>query len=187
MAVRNVLMYPADEALLRKKSEPVTAINDEIRALAQDLIDTLAEHPGAGLAAPQIGVHKRMCVVRFGQDDKKEMDPPLVLINPEVVKSGDLATGFDGCLSIPNLITWETPRPAILSFSALTVKGKKIRKSVSGIDARLVHHEIDHLDGILFLDRLQDMRDLYYQRKGPDGKMEAIPFAEFLAEQQKQR
>ena len=182
MTVQRILRYPEDEAALRQKSAKVGRIDDEILALIADLMDTLAANPGAGLAAPQIGVHKRVTIVRFGQDDekkdgtgKKEMEQPLALINPEIVKAGVPATGFDGCLSIPNLLTWSTVRPSVLTFRALTADGKTIRRTVKGIDARLVHHEIDHLDGVLFLDRLKDMDDLFIVKHDENGKPRLVP------------
>lgn len=153
MSVRRVLIYPEDGKQLRKVSTPVDRVKD-VRELVRDLKNTLESQPGAGLAAPQIGVHQRVVVVRFNQD-AGEMDPPLALINPVVEETGELVDGFDGCLSLPGLVTWDTLRPSWLVFSALDEKGKKFSMRVEGIDARLVHHEIDHLDGILFVDRLK--------------------------------
>lgn len=182
MTVQRILRYPEDETALRQKSAKVARIDDEILALITDLMDTLAANPGAGLAAPQIGVHKRVVVVRFGQDNepkdggpRSEMEPPLALINPEIVKAGVPATGFDGCLSIPNLLTWSTVRPSVLTLRALTADGKTLRRTVKGIDARLVHHEIDHLDGILFLDRLKNMDDLFIVKHDENGKPRLVP------------
>jgi len=182
VTAQRILRYPEDEAALRQKSVKVGRIDDDIRALVADLLDTLAANPGAGLAAPQIGVHKRVTIVRFGQDneprdgaERSEMEPPLALINPEIVKAGVPARGFDGCLSIPNLLTWSTVRPSVLTFRALGVDGKPIRRTVKGIDARLVHHEIDHLDGILFLDRLKDLDDLFIVKHDENGKPRLVP------------
>lgn len=161
MAVRKILQYPENESLLRKKSVMVKKVDKRIRRLVQDLKDTLEHHGGgAGLAAPQIGVYLRVAIVQFGQDEG-EMQPPLALINPEIRQSSMPQKGFDGCLSIPGLVTWDTLRPDWLAFSALDERGKRIEMEVRGADARLVHHEIDHLDGILFLDHLQDLSKLY--------------------------
>jgi peptide deformylase len=161
MTVRRILLYPQDERLLRRKSVKVKKIDKSIRQLIKDLKETLDDHGGgAGLAAPQIGVPLRVTIVRFGQDDE-DMQPPLALINPEITLAGTLQKGFDGCLSVPGLETWDTLRPDPLEFSALDETGKKIKQELVGMDARLVHHEIDHLDGILFLDRVQDLHELY--------------------------
>src|SRR5258708_2807233 len=135
-------------------------------------------------AALRIGVPQSVMVVRFGQDEgkkdekhKKDLEPPLALINPEIIKAGQPATGFDGCLSIPGLLTWGTVRPSVVTFKALNVEGKPIRRTVKGIDARLLHHEVDHLDGLLFLDRLDSPDDLFIVKEGEDGKPYLVPFS----------
>jgi peptide deformylase len=169
VTIKTILQYPKNSDLLRKKSVAVKRIDSQTRRLIRDLKDTLLDNPGAGLAAPQIGVHERVVVVRFGQDDG-EMDPPIALINPVIVKTGEPAKGFDGCLSIPNLFSWETLRPEWLQFSAMNERGKLFSLIVDGIDARLVHHEIDHLDGVLFIDHVKHMSDLYSLIETDDGE-----------------
>ena len=169
VTVRKILRHPDDERLLRKKSAKIKTADRALRDLVQDLRDTLAEAGGAGLAAPQIGVHLRVVVVRFGQG-QGEMQPPLALINPEVIEAGPPAEGFDGCLSVPGICTWRTLRPSSLVFTALDESGKRIKLEVAGIDARLVHHEIDHLDGVLFIDRVQSTTDLYRVLTTADGQ-----------------
>jgi peptide deformylase len=169
LTVRKILYYPENNAALRKKSAEVKRLDAETRALIADLKDTLAEEPGAGLAAPQIGVYKRVALVRFGQD-KGEMEPPLALINPTIVEAGPLGKGFDGCLSLPGLITWDTLRPTWLVFRARDENWKKIEQRVEGIDAIVVHHEIDHLNGVLFLDRMEAGGKIYVVRHREDGE-----------------
>lgn len=168
MAVRKVLLYPQDEAVLRKKSLKVKKLDESVKALIQDLKDTLATQPGAGLSAVQIGVHKRVTVVRFGQDEG-EMKDPIVLINPEIVARGVRGKGFDGCLSIPNIATWDTMRPVWLEITARDEAWKPIKMRVDGIDARLVDHEIDHLDGKLFLDLMKPGYKLYVAQTDENG------------------
>ena len=171
MAIKRLLYYPGDEALLRRKSLPAANLkNKRLKRLIQDLKDTLASLPGAAIAAPQIGVHKRVTVVKFGQNDEDDEQPMLTLINPEIVESGEPAPGFDGCLSIPDIYTWDTPRPSWIRFRARGEDGSPIVRRVEGMDARVLHHEIDHLDGILFLDRLRDPAELYTPVEGADGK-----------------
>lgn len=170
MPVRPVLLYTKDEAKLRQVSEPVERISKPVKRLIQDLKDTLAEHPGAGLAAPQIDVHKRVTVVRFGQESG-EMADPLVLINPEILEMGETKRSFDGCLSMPKIYTWDGQRPAWLRFRALGEDGQPIEMRVEGIDAALVHHEVDHLDGIFFLDRLAENATLYTEVQTEDGEV----------------
>ena len=142
----------------------------KLKPLIQDLKDTLETQPGAAIAAPQIGVLKRVTVVMFGQNDDDEVEPMLALVNPEIIAAGELEAGFDGCLSIPNIYSWDTPRPSWIEFRAWGEEGGVIQRRVSGMDARVLHHEIDHLDGVLFLDRLRDPEELYTPVKGADGE-----------------
>jgi peptide deformylase len=169
MAVRKILKYPADDAKLRRKSREVKRLDAETKNLIADLKATLETEPGAGLAAPQIGVLKRVALVCFGQDDC-EMQPPLTLINPEIVESGPLGKGFDGCLSLPGLVTWDTVRPTWLVFRARGENWEKIERRVEGIDAIVVQHEVDHLDGILFLDRMEKGGKLFVVETDVNGE-----------------
>ena len=171
MAIRKLLYYPQDEARLRRISKPVPIPRGKkLRALIRDLKDTLESQPGAAIAAPQIGVFKRVTVVKFGQADDAEEEPMLTLINPRVTAAGPDEPGFDGCLSIPKLFSWDTPRPKWIAFTALGEDGEPIKRRVSGLDARVLHHEIDHFDGILFLDRLRDPQELYTPTTDAEGK-----------------
>ena len=129
MAVRKILKYPADDAKLRRKSRAVKRLDAETKTLIADLKATLETEPGAGLAAPQIGVLKRVALVCFGQD-AGEMEPPLTLINPEIVQTGPLGKGFDGCLSLPGLVTWDTVRPTWVVFRARGENWEKIERRV---------------------------------------------------------
>jgi peptide deformylase len=173
MTVRPILLYPQDEAALRKKSTEVRRNDPELAALIADLKETLMANPGAGLAAPQIGVLKRVVAVRFGQDDG-EMDEPIILINPQIVARGPIVAGFDGCLSMPGLCTWETQRPERLTFTARDENWKPMKMHVEGIDARLVDHEIDHLNGKLFLDYLTPESKLYVSTTDEKGEQKLV-------------
>jgi len=179
MAVKKLLYYPQAEAGLRRPSAPVARTKSKrIKRLIQDLKDTLATLPGAAIAAPQIGVHKRVTVVKFGQDDDKPEEAMLALINPVIIEAGAAVPGFDGCLSIPDIYTWDTPRPGWLRFCAQGEKGEKIQGHLEGMDARMLHHEIDHLDGRLFLDRLRDPAELYTPIRGADGETRMLRLSE---------
>jgi peptide deformylase len=169
MTIRNILIYPGEEANLRKPSAPIKRLDDDTRALIADLKETLLVNPGAGLSAPQIGVFLRAAAVRFGQEEG-EIGAPQVYINPQIVKRGPLAKGFDGCLSMPNVATWDTLRPSWLVFTAKDEHWRTIRVKVEGIDARLVDHEIDHLNGKLFLDLLKPDSKLYLATKDEKGE-----------------
>lgn len=179
MAVKRLIYYPQDEALLRQKSLRVANLkNKRLKRLIQDLKDTLESQPGAAIAAPQIAVFKRVTVAKFGQNDDDDEQPMLTLINPEILEAGEPATGFDGCLSIPDIYTWDSPRPSWIRYRALGEDGGEIVGRVEGMDARVLHHEIDHLDGILFLDRLRDPDELYTPIADEDGKTKMIRLTE---------
>ena len=179
MPVRKLLFYPEDEARLRTVSRKASHRGGKkLRALIRDLKDTLESQPGAAIAAPQIGVLKRVAVVKFGQNDEAEEEPMLALINPRIVAAGPEAPGFDGCLSIPNIFSWDTPRPTWIEFTAHGEDGKLIRRRVTDMDARVLHHEIDHFDGLLFLDRLRDPDELYTPVEDEDGETTMVRLAD---------
>jgi peptide deformylase len=176
MTVREIVLYLENETALRKKSKPAKNVNRRVRALVQDLKDTLLDHPdGIGLAAPQINVHTRVAVVRLGseQDDDGnwgEPGPPTALINPEIIEAAKEQRDFDGCLSFPGLYA-ETVRPHHVRVAGLDETGNPFDRVFEGFDAVVVHHEIDHLDGVLFIDRVESIEDLYRVREGEDGEL----------------
>ena len=180
MARRGIIKYLANEPALRKKSQPVTHVTRTVKKLVQDLKDTLNDHPnGIGLAAPQIDVHSRVVVVRLSgtqndQSEERQPGPPLALINPLVVEAGNEERDSDGCLSLPGLYGY-TVRPHHLRVIGLDEAGRLFDRVFTGFDAVAVHHEIDHLDGVLFIDRIESMEDLYEVRKGDDGKLVRMP------------
>lgn len=180
MAVKDIVLYLDNKAALRKKSEPVRRVNRRVRKLVRDLKDTLNDHPGGvGLAAPQIDAHSRVVVVRLGGDhdgdgEESEPGPPLALINPEILEAGDERRDFDGCLSFPGLYG-ETVRPHYLRIAGLDEGGDSFDRILEGFDAVVVHHEIDHLDGVLFIDRIESLEDLYQVRENSDGKLVRVP------------
>lgn len=177
MAIRDIVLYSDNEAALRKKGEPVRSVNRRVKKLIQDLKDTLLAHSeGIGLAAPQINVPSRVMVVRLGGkgDGSSEPGPPIALINPEIVEARRDERDFDGCLSFPGLYA-ETVRPHYLKVQGLDEWGKPFTRIFEGFDAVLVHHEIDHLDGILFIDRVANINDLYRVREDKNGELVRIP------------
>ena len=154
MANRPIVLARTQEMALRRKSLRVPEVSREIRGLAQDLIDTVLENSGAGLAAPQIGAHWRVCVVLNDEGQ------PIALINPEIVRTNGRIEGWEGCLSFPGL--WgRVERAETVTVKFLDLNGHQQRMKVSQIMARAVQHEIDHLDGILFVDRLAEPGKLY--------------------------
>ena len=180
MAVRDIVLYLEDETALRKKSKPVRNVNRRVRRLVRDLKDTLNDHSGGiGLAAPQIDVHSRVVVVRLGGGrdgggNGSEPGPPLALINPEVIEAGNEEKDFDGCLSFPGLYA-ETIRSHYLRVTGLDEAGAPFDRAFEGFDAVVVHHEIDHLDGMLFIDRVGRAEDLYRVRESEDGETVRVP------------
>ncbi len=177
MAVRNIVLYAENKAALRQKSEPVRIVNRRVKKLIRDLKDTLNFHPeGAGLAAPQINVHQRVVVVRLDSspDEEGEPGPPLALINPEIIEARNEQQDFDGCLSFPGLYA-ETVRPHYLRVTGLDEEGKPFDRIFEGFDAVLVHHEIDHLDGVLFIDRVENVEDLYRVHEDGNGQLVRVP------------
>lgn len=145
MALRDVVKGEDNEAL-RKISKPVVTINDHILTLLDDMKETLHVEEGSGLAAPQVGVLRRIAVVEY--DDKY-----YELINPKIVKESGEAIEEEGCLSIPGL-RGKVKRPDTIYVRYLDRHGKKHQEEISGMTARVFCHEIDHLDGILFVDKL---------------------------------
>jgi peptide deformylase len=135
------------EEILRKTAEPVQEINDEIRQLAEDMFETMIEADGVGLACPQVGKNLRMFVV-IADDDVRR-----VFINPEIIKTSEELGDYDeGCLSIPKV--YETiRRPIKVTVQAFNEKGKPFTLDADGLLARIIQHENDHLNGIMFIDR----------------------------------
>ncbi len=134
------------EAILRQQSKEVKKITPALVRLLEDMAETMEAAVGVGLAAPQVGIGKRIIVVRH------ERDTVLELINPVVLKAAGIETGSEGCLSCPGLYG-EVERAAEVEVEGLNREGKKIRINGEGLLARILQHEIDHLNGILFVDK----------------------------------
>jgi peptide deformylase len=145
MALRKVMSYIDDE-VLRKKSRPVEKIDKRISVLIDDMLETMYSSNGVGLAAPQVGILKRIIVVDVGEGAIK-------LINPELIEIEGEQQDFEGCLSVPG-IAGEVKRPEKVKVKALDEKGDTIMIEGTGLLARAFCHEIDHLDGILFIDKI---------------------------------
>jgi peptide deformylase len=152
MAVREIRLL--GDPVLRRKAEPVHDIDDELRALIDDMMETMYAADGVGLAAPQVGVGKRLIVV----DVREPEAPPFALINPIVVEQGEETDrGEEGCLSIPGLKEI-VERPARVVVEGLDPDGNPRRIEAEGLLARALQHEVDHLDGILFIDRVSPLK-----------------------------
>lgn len=147
MATRNIRV-DGDE-ILRKTCKPVKEMTDRNAMLIDDMFDTMYEANGVGLAAPQVGVLKRIVVIDVGDDE------PLCLINPEIIESSGSQTGDEGCLSLPGLVGKVT-RPMNVKCKALDRNMNEIVIDAEGLLARAICHEVDHLDGILYKDKTED-------------------------------
>jgi peptide deformylase len=181
---KRILLHPEDEKMLRTPTQPVARVDKKIRGVVNDLIDTLATEAGVGLAAPQIGILKRIAIIRLGQkhdgDPDKDLGAPIPLINPQVVwASEEEERDYDACLSIPGLYGY-TYRNQKIRIAALNVEGKEFELELEGLDARCALHEIDHLDGILFLDRIRSQDDLYVVKRDKRGKIVHVPISKLL-------
>jgi peptide deformylase len=156
MALRKIVTLP--EPVLRRKAHSVTKFDRNLQGLIDDMVETMREAPGVGLAAPQIGLSERLIVVEYyerQEDEDKEQAPKKVwaVVNPEIVKaSEETLLGVEGCLSIPNLVG-EVERHAVVHIRGLNRHGKPMKLKAEGWLARIFQHEIDHLNGVLFTDR----------------------------------
>lgn len=151
MPILTIKIYP--DAILRKKAGRVAKVGEAERRLASDMIETMRSADGVGLAAPQVGITKRIIVV----EDMEEHTSALVLINPRLVKKKGRSSFCEGCLSVPD-VTCDIVRPESIVVEARNLDGEKVRIDTGGLLARVIQHEIDHLDGILFIDRIGLLR-----------------------------
>ncbi|HVM98878.1 MAG TPA: peptide deformylase [Caulobacteraceae bacterium] len=156
MSVRRILTVDTDMATLKGKSAPVASVNDDLRALMDDMLETMYAAPGIGLAAIQIGVPKRVIVMDLARGDQPK--EPRFFVNPEIVwASEELAPYEEGCLSVPDIYD-EVERPAKVRVRYLDYDGKQIEEDAEGLYAVCIQHEIEHLEGVLFIDHLSRLK-----------------------------
>ena len=160
MALIPIITIP--DPVLRKVATPVTEITDGVRQLLTDMAETMYDAPGIGLAAPQINISQRLIVMDCGKDETPDL---LKMINPEIIsRSEELAVLEEGCLSIPDQ-TADVERPAVVEVKYTDIAGRKQRLTCEGLLAACVQHEIDHLNGVLFIDHLSRLkRDIIVRR-----------------------
>jgi peptide deformylase len=158
MTVRTIVTLP--DQVLRRKARPVTKFDGILQTLIDDMIDTMRDAPGVGLAAPQVGVSERVIVVEYAEpeeteegEEPQEVEPKLyVMVNPEIVKSSpETVVGVEGCLSIPTLVG-EVERAYEVRIKGLNRRGQPMKLKVDGWLARIFQHEIDHINGVVFTD-----------------------------------
>ena len=162
MAVLNVRRY--GDPVLRRRAAPVDAVTPQIRRLAGDMVDTMYDEVGIGLAAPQVGVSVRLMVV--GDEEGRGAQ---VLVNPAITNQGGTVTAEEGCLSLPGIFAQVT-RSEWVTLEAQDLEGKPVAITARGLRSRVFQHEIDHLDGVLFIDRLEPvLRDRIKRRIKKEG------------------
>jgi peptide deformylase len=159
MAVLDIVKVP--EKVLKRKAQPVTDFGPELQQLIDDMVETMRDAPGVGLAGPQVNQSMRVIVVEFGDEEDEEVPPKLyTLVNPEISRmSKETVLGMEGCLSIPELVG-DVERAEAVTIKAQTRHGQVTKIKATGWLARIFQHEIDHINGVLFTDRA-DLDKIY--------------------------
>lgn len=154
MTIKPLIILP--DPVLRQLSQPVETVNAEIRNLADDMLETMYDAPGIGLAAIQIGVPRQMLVIDVSKEGEDKQ--PLVFINPKVLTTSDERSVYEeGCLSIPDYYA-EVERPATITVEYIDLEGKQLTAKADGLLATCLQHEIDHLNGVLFIDHISKLK-----------------------------
>jgi peptide deformylase len=161
MAILEIITYP--DKFLTRKTDPVEEINDEIRKLVEDMADTMYQAPGVGLAAIQVGSTKSVIV--YDPEADKENRPYKALINPEIISmEGEVLSENEGCLSVPDFRS-DVMRAASAVVKGIDMDGNPVKIEAEGLLSIILQHEIDHLNGILFIDRISSLKRGIYKRK----------------------
>jgi peptide deformylase len=158
MAIRHILSVgdPREVAVLKQKSTPVEAVDDELRALMDDMVETMYAAPGIGLAAVQVGVPKRVIVMDLAREG--EPPAPRHFVNPEITWSSEETAPYEeGCLSVPEVYD-EVERASRVRLKYLNYAGEPVEEEAEGLYAVCIQHEMDHLEGVLFIDRLSRLK-----------------------------
>jgi len=154
MTIKPLIILP--DPILRQVSKPIERVDDELKRLTDDMLETMYDAPGIGLAAIQIGVPRRMLVIDVSREGEDKQ--PQVFINPEILKSSDERSVYEeGCLSIPDYYA-EVERPATITLKYLDRDGKELTAEADGLLATCLQHEIDHLNGVLFIDHISRLK-----------------------------
>jgi peptide deformylase len=158
MALLKILEYP--DLRLRTRARPVAAVDEAVRSLVADMLETMYAAPGIGLAATQVDVHQRIVVI----DISEERNQPLVLVNPEILSSDDREVSEEGCLSVPG-VTESVERAGRIRVRALDLQGRPFEMDAEGLLAVCIQHELDHLEGKLFVDYLSELKRQRIRKK----------------------
>ncbi|MFO7982720.1 MAG: peptide deformylase [Desulfuromonadales bacterium] len=160
MSLLRIRHYP--EEVLRRKAEPVDTVDEEIRILARDMAQTMYDAPGVGLAAPQVGVSRRLVVIDCSAND----EPPelITAVNPRIIEASGERAEEEGCLSVPEFYA-PVSRHTWLKVRYLDLDGQEVEREVEDLLAVAFQHEIDHLDGVLFIDHLSSLKKSLFRKK----------------------
>ena len=162
MALREVLQFP--DPRLKRVSEPIEEVTSDLRDLAHDMCEVMYDEPGIGLAAPQVGEAVRLIVVDTEWTDDDAERNPLVVLNPVLSKTEGKVTWNEGCLSVPDF-TADVERFEKLTLTGTDLDGNPIEEQAEGLRAVCFQHEVDHLDGVLFIDRISRLKRMMYTKK----------------------
>ena len=162
MALREIVKFP--DSRLKQVAKPIIEVDEALRELARDMIDVMYDEPGIGLAAPQVGASIRMFVIDTEWSDDDIGKNPTVVLNPEISDREDKITWEEGCLSVPDF-TANVDRDARITLRGSDLDGNPIEETVEGLRAVCIQHEVDHLDGILFIDRISRLKRSLYVKK----------------------
>lgn len=163
MAILTILTYP--DPRLKNIAAPVTEFNEKLHSIIADLEETMRAGPGSvGIAAPQVGIFERIIIIDVSSKPKVKQHGRLVLINPEITKWEGFKVGREGCMSVPDY-TGNVIRAQYIELTAQNEQGEQQQYTMEDYEARVVQHEIDHLDGMLFIDRLVSRRHDLFRRK----------------------
>jgi peptide deformylase len=162
MALREVLQFP--DPRLKRISEPITEVTDALRELANDMCEVMYDEPGIGLAAPQVGEAVRLIVVDTEWTEDGQERSPLVVVNPELSDPEGRVTWNEGCLSVPDYNA-DVERAAQITLRGHDLDGNPIEERADGLRAVCFQHEVDHLDGVLFIDRISRLKRTMYAKK----------------------
>lgn len=161
MSILKIRTY--GDPVLRRKAEPVTEFNAELSKLVEDMFETMYDAPGVGLAAPQVGISKRILVMDCAE--KGQAKQPIVLINPVIIPESEPVCMEEGCLSVPGIYAQVT-RPEIITVKGQDAQGNPVELTrITGLLARCTQHEMDHLDGVLFVDKLTPSDRILFEGK----------------------
>lgn len=162
MPLRDIVQFP--DPRLKQVSKPITEVDDALRELARDMIEVMYDEPGIGLAAPQLAASVRMFVIDTEWSQEGGEKQPLVVLNPEISDREGEITWEEGCLSVPDY-TANVERDAKITLRGTDLDGNPIEETAEGLRAVCIQHEVDHLDGILFIDRISRLKRSLYVKK----------------------